>query len=417
MTDELCCPWRAGAGRAASGVGRIVAGFPTRDEAATLGRVMSITDEGLEAAGLCGVALFVNADNGSQDGTSAVFASFPARVGKVAIATGAHGTGKGTNLLAIFHAALDLGADRVVVLDGDVRSGAPWWLPALLGAADYPEPAIAVPVYRRDRYEGNTTNHVAAPLLAAVLGTHVQQPIAGDFAFNRQFIEKAVTWPLPESAQLYGIDIFLTGNAAREGFRITEVPLGRKIHNPGFPKIIRIGQQVIDTIWHLAWAAGKARPTAPPSGRAPRSTVDGAATRPDRALTERTFARVRRYIREHAGEITVMFPVMAGNFPGPSGDLPHVGAAMWADILASALAALAGGHGTAARDHLVALYLCRVATYWQEIEELADPAAIDELLDRQAALVTSAVARGGPLRFMSRPPMAYRPGPWTEGHL
>ena len=39
------------------------------------------------------------------------------------VATGALGTGKGTNLLAIFHAALDLGAERVVVLDGDVRSG------------------------------------------------------------------------------------------------------------------------------------------------------------------------------------------------------------------------------------------------------------------------------------------------------
>ena len=51
---------------------------------------------------------------------------------------------------------------------------------------------MAVPVYRRNRYEGNTTNHLASPLLAAVLGVHVQQPIAGDFAFNRAFIERAV---------------------------------------------------------------------------------------------------------------------------------------------------------------------------------------------------------------------------------
>jgi glucosylglycerate synthase len=389
----------------------VVAGFPTRDEAPTIGRVVAVADEGLEQAGLAFAAVLVNADNDSRDGTAVVFLRCPARSRRVTVATGARGTGKGTNLMAIFHAALDLGAERVVVLDGDVRSGEPWWVARLLAAVDADGAAVAVPVYRRNRYEGNTTNHLASPLLAAVLGVDVQQPIAGDFAFSRAFIERAVTWPFPESAQLYGIDIWLTGNAAREGHRITQVPLGRKIHNPGFPKIVKISQQVIDTLWHVIYMSGSSRPLRSAQASA-RSTVDHAAIRPDADLTRRTFARVSCYLADHAGVVADVFPCLAGAVPGPDGlvDMP---ASLWAEVLADALAGLAAGRACEARDHLVALYLCRVAAYWREIERLARPAAIDALLDEQSALVSAAVSRRG-LRFAARPPMDFRPGPWAE---
>ena len=390
----------------------MVAGFPTRDEAPTIGRVVAVADEGLGEAGLSAAAVLVNADNDSRDGTTAVFRSYPARSRRMTVATGTLGTGKGTNLLAIFHAALDLGAERVVVLDGDVRSGEPWWLTRLLGAVDCAAPAIAVPVYRRNRYEGNTTNHLASPLLAAVLGVHVQQPIAGDFAFNRAFIERAVTWPLPESAQLYGSDIYLTGNAAREGHRICEVPLGRKIHNPGFPKIVKMSQQVIDALWHVFYLSGAARPSAGPL-RLARSTVDDAAVRPDAGLAEQTFAMVSRYMAGNADVIAGLFPCLAGA-PRAGDGLVEMPATLWAQVLAGALAALADGRGEQARDHLVALYLCRVRTYWAEIDRLGAPDAIDALLDEQSALVADAVSRCS-LRFAVRPPMDFRPGAWTDG--
>ena len=67
---------------------------------------------------------------------------------------------------------------------------------------------------------------------------------------------------------MYGIDIYLTGNAAREGHRICEVPLGRKIHNPGFPKIVKISQQVIDALWHICLPVRRGTPVgrAAPAG-------------------------------------------------------------------------------------------------------------------------------------------------------
>lgn len=388
----------------------VVAGFPTRNEAPTIGQVVALAEAGLGHAGLSEATVLVNADNDSPDGTAAAFLSCPVRSRRLTVATGAHRTGKGTNLMAIFHAALDLGAERVVVLDGDVRSGEPCWATRLLAAVDCDDPVVAVPVYRRNRYEGNTTSHLASPLLAAVLGTDVQQPIAGDFAFSRGFVERAVTWPLPESVQLYGIDIWLTGNAAREGHRITQVPLGRKIHNPGFPKIVKISQQVIDALWHLAYLTGAPRPSRPTQVSA-RSTADDAASRPGAELTERTFGQAARYLSGHANKITEEFPCLAGAAPGPNG-LVEIPAALWAEVLGDALAALARGKPTEARDHLVALYLCRVATYWREIEQLGSPEAIDALLDEQSAMVRAAVARRR-LRFAARPTMDFRTGPWA----
>ena len=89
-------------------------------------------------------------------------------------------------------------------------------------------------------------------------------------------------------------------------------------------------------------------------------------------------------------------------------------AALWAQVLADALAALAGGRGEQARDHLVALYLCRVRIYWAEMDRLGAPDAIDALLDEQSALVADAVSRRS-LRFAVRPPMDFRAGAWTDG--
>jgi hypothetical protein len=388
----------------------VVVGLPTRDEAATIGKVVAAVEEGLRRTGVRGRTVLVNADNGSRDGTPALFeaAAFGGR--RLTVSTGTTGTGKGTNVFAIFHAALDLDAERVIVFDADVRSIEPGWVVQMLDAVAGDGPAMAVPVYRRNRYEGNTTNHIASPLLAAVLGVYVQQPIAGDFAFNRAVVERAVTWPLPESAQLYGIDVHLSGHAARERIRIEQVPLGCKIHNPGFPKILFMSQQVIDAALHVFARTGAARPVeAMPA--LPRCTV-GPAVRPRSALVERALTKVRAYLRDRDHTVRELFPTVVSAPRTPDG-LMTLDAAAWAGVLSDMLSALARGRAVEARDHLVALYLCRVQTYWEEIERLDDPAAIDALLDEQTAAVVAAVSKRE-LRFDTGPPMMFNPGFWAE---
>lgn len=321
----------------------VVVGVPTRQEAPTIAQVVGVVEQGLLEASLAGRAVLVNADNDSPDGTATLFSTAPGGSPRLLLATGSSDqVGKGSNILAILTEAMRLNAGRVMVLDGDLRSAQPWWVGRMFGAVeDDDRPTIAVPVCRRNRYEGNTTNHLASPLLAAVLGVHVQQPIAGDFAFNRAFVERALSWPVPASAHLYGIDVYLTANAAREGHRIVEVFLGWKIHNPGFSKILFMSQQVIDSLFRVLAGAGRPRPARPASSDVSRCTVDEAAVRPGADLVAGTVAKTVRYLDNFDGDLRRLFSGFQG-VPRRSWGY-EIDEKRWAWLLADGLTGVARG--------------------------------------------------------------------------
>ncbi|MEU4804428.1 family 2 glycosyl transferase [Actinosynnema sp. NPDC023587] len=378
-------------GPLAHGGGVTVVGIPARDEAHTVGAVAATADDGLHRAFPHGTNVVVLAENGSTDGTVARFAETPSRARKVVVSAPGGGTGKGTNVFAVMERALELAADRVLLLDADVRSAEPAWVGRLADAVAGAEPVLAVPSYRRDRYEANTTNHLAGPLLAAVFGVHVQQPIGGEFAFNRAFLERSRGWPRPASASLYGIDVWLTANALREHVRVVEVPLGRKLHNSPFPKILRLPQQVLDSLFHVVLRTDRVRPAVPGAPGA-RAAVDGTSVRQDPAVVARVTASVARYLAAHRADVRRLFPSARAVGAAPWG--LRVTSEDWPHVLADALVAVAGGRFEAARDHLVALYVNRVLTFWEEIDGLTG-GEVDRLLDRQAAATARAVRERG----------------------
>ncbi|RKT56222.1 family 2 glycosyl transferase [Saccharothrix australiensis] len=390
--------------------GRVtVVGIPARDEESTVGAVARAADAGLHHAFPHGTNVVVLAENGSTDDTVRRFADAPLRSRKLVISSDGPGTGKGTNVFAIMDRALELDADRVLLLDADVRSAEPGWVGLLADAVAGDEPVLAVPAYRRDRFEANTTNHLASPLLAAVFGVHVQQPIGGEFAFNRAFLDLAASWPRPGSAYLYGIDVWLTANALRERVRVVEVPLGRKLHNSPFPKILRLPQQVLDSLFHVVLRTDRVRPPGPVAPAA-RSAVDGAAVRQDPAVVARVSAAVARYLAAHRDGVRLLFPSADGLRTAPWG--LRVTARDWPDVLADALVAVSGGRFAAARDHLVALYVNRVLTFWDEIDGLGGD-EIDELLDRQAARTVRAVRSRGVALGGATGPDRFDVGHWA----
>lgn len=386
-----------------------VVGIPARNEAATIGTVARTADAGLTKAFPEGVNVIVLAENGSVDDTAEQFLAASGRARQLVVRSGADGTGKGTNVFAIVDQALEVNADRVILLDADVRSTEPEWIELLAKAVDGDQPTLAVPMYRRNRFEANTTNHLASPLLAAVFGEHVQQPIGGEFAFNRAFMERMRTWPRPASAYLYGIDIWLTANALREGHRVVEVPLGRKLHNSPFPKILWLPQQVLDSLFYVVSTLDQTRPMrsdVPPC----RSAVDTAAVPQDPEIIAKVTVGLGQYLETYGGEFAALFPSAAGLPAAPWG--LRITADRWPLLLADALKALAAGHFLAARDHLIALYVNRVFSFWDEIAGL-DGNQIDDLLDRVAAATAVEVARRG-IRFDNPAvPAEYTPGRWT----
>ena len=216
------------------------------------------------------------------------------------------------------------------------------------------------------------------------------------------------TWPRPQSAELYGIDIHLTANALREGLPVVEVPLGRKLHNPGFPKILFMSQQVLDSLFHSFAGLGQPRRFAS-RARTTRGSVDETAERPDPGLVRATMRKVTAYTSERWVDICRLFPSVRCLEDGRWG--PRISVATWPEVLADAMVGLADGEHERVRDHLVALYLLRVMTWWEEIAGLGGE-AIDQLLDRQVAATVEAV-RVRSVRFEAPAPARFEPGYWA----
>lgn len=386
-----------------------VVGIPTRDEVATVAEVARTADAGLRQAFPAGRNAVVLADNGSTDGTVEEFRHTALAADRHVLRAGRAGTGKGTNVFNLMDHATAIGADRLVLLDGDVRSGEPAWVGKLAAAVDGDRPTLAVPVYRRNRFEANSTNHLVRPLLAAVYGAYVRQPIGGEFAFNRAFLRAARDWPRPASAYLYGIDVWLTGNALREGLRVVEVPLGRKLHNSPFPKILSLPQQVLDALFAVAARSGAVRAAAPPLP-VPREAVDTVAAPQDPATVRRITTAVLGYLADHHDEVVATLPSARGARPAPWG--LSIDTDRWPHLLVDALQRVGEGRAEVARDHLMALFVNRVFTFWAEIDGL-DSDGVDGLLDR-VVTDTARIARSRGITFGAPPPDGpFSPGRWA----
>jgi len=119
--------------------------------------------------------------------------------------------------------------------------------------------------------------------------------------------------------------------------------------------------------------------------------------------------KVASYVAEQWPDICRIFPSVRCLESGLWG--PQISAATWPEVLADAMDGLAAGEHERVRDHLVAVYLLRVMTYWEEIDGLGSE-AIDELLERQvAATVEEVHARS--VRFTEPLPRRFDAGYWA----
>src|SRR5207253_869212 len=127
------------------------------------GHVGTVAAEGLRRHfGDARVAI-VNADGGSEDGTTdRVRASAD---GVPAVAGRYQGrSGKGSAFRAIFEAVGLLGARACAVVDSDLRSITPEWIERLVGPIVRGEAEYVTPLYARHKYDGTITNTIAYPL-------------------------------------------------------------------------------------------------------------------------------------------------------------------------------------------------------------------------------------------------------------
>lgn len=189
--------------------------------------------------------LLVNADCRSSDQTSEIFAATATRSEKVALKTSRPAQGKGAALKLIFEYMLEVDATHGICIDTDLTTVTPEWIRAYSLALSYD---FTVPRYARHRCDATITNLLVYPLVCAVFGFDLRQPIGGDFGFSRRAAHAFLAQEWHPKVEKYGIDIFMTTSMLKKGFLVGEVELPPKIHSPTLPKLRGMLEDVAEVL-------------------------------------------------------------------------------------------------------------------------------------------------------------------------
>jgi len=217
----------------------ILVGIPCWNDEDTIAYVVRTVGEGLAKHFSDLRSVIMVADGGSLDDTRemANSARVPNKVKKiVAIYRGL--PGKGTSVREIFEAGQELGVRVCAIVDSDLRSITPEWMdrlirPVLSEGFDYVTPA-----YLRHKYDGTISNNIGYPLTRALYGKRIRQPMGGDFAISEALVKSYLiedVW-MSDVAR-FGIDIWMTIQAINKEYRICQVNLGTKVHDPRKPSV------------------------------------------------------------------------------------------------------------------------------------------------------------------------------------
>lgn len=205
-----------------------------------VGTVKSVAEAVARAADgpLAGLAVvLLNADAGSSDGTPDLIAGVGLPMLRFTHAAPLderltvpfHGVpGRSAALATVFTAAHRLGARALLLLEADVATVTADWVgrlarPVLDEKADFVSPA-----YARHRYEGTITNLILAPLIRALYGRRLRQPLGGQLGFSARLVEHLLVHPRWGPFHRQIADLWIAGTAIADGFHVVEAWLGHR---------------------------------------------------------------------------------------------------------------------------------------------------------------------------------------------
>ena len=216
--------------------------IPSYNESENIENITLKIDKSLEYFEKNFIVEIINCDNNSPDLTNKLFESVKTKHKKVSIVTSEKG--KGINLLNFFEYFLKNNFDYGFTIDADLKSFKFDWLPKMYTKLKEGN-NLVLPLYKRRKEEGNTTNHFVLPMLYEIYGKFYRQPIGGDYAFDKKYVEKIMKQKFTKNILLYGIDIFMVVTAIVHKLKIDEVYLGEKKHSPSYNKMENIFESVL----------------------------------------------------------------------------------------------------------------------------------------------------------------------------
>jgi glycosyltransferase involved in cell wall biosynthesis len=217
----------------------LLVGIPSYNNIRTIRDVVQAVTTGLKKYFPKAKAILVIADGGSSDGTQdevkkirmenikRILLSYPVHpVHKVVVPY--HGIpGKGTAFRTVLEIAESLNVGACALVDSDLRSITPEWMELLLRPVYEEGFDYVAPIYARHKFDGTITNGIVYPLMRALYGNKVRQPIAGDFGFSGNLAKFYLTKDIWDTdVVLFGMDIWVTTLAMAGGYNLCQSHLG-----------------------------------------------------------------------------------------------------------------------------------------------------------------------------------------------
>lgn len=232
----------------AVGSADVVVGVPSYNNARTIARVLEAVRDGLTKHLGHARAVVVNSDAGSTDGTPDAIAAAAWDLPRVLarhhasaaerMAVPFHGIpGRSAAQRTIVEVARRVRARASAILVPDCRSPAPDWMDLLLRPVLEEGYDYVAPLWERRRYDGTLTSAVIYPLVRALYGKRVRQPLGGPRALSGRLVVHLCD----EGAQRPGaarqdLDLWMLATAATERFAMCEAWLGPfVVESEGYP--------------------------------------------------------------------------------------------------------------------------------------------------------------------------------------
>lgn len=330
--------------------------------------------------------VLLNVDRGSSDGTQEAVqqcwdGAAPSATGSSGlrtthcITTSAAWTEGNMATRSVLAAGDLLQAGAVVVLDSDVDGLTPSWVAALAAPVRDGQADLVAPVYRRHAAEGSLVTQLVRPLLRAIYGRHVAEPLLAEFGCSGRLAATCTALGWEATPAQRATNLWITGEALRGGYTVRQADLGSRHlradrRKAALPDVFRqvVGSAFATIEAHSAhWNAVHDTAAVPVVGTAAPLADARPAPAFDAAQLVATFEHDVTALDEILRRI--LSPrTLAAVSAGSRGTPPRFNADVWAATVAEFL--VAHHHGVMHRDHiaqaLLPLYTARTGVFLLE---------------------------------------------------
>lgn len=292
---------------------------------------------------------------------------------------------EGAATRCILAAADLLQASAVIVLDGDVAAMTPAWIARLGTPLADGRTDLVAPIYHRSAAEGLLVTQLIRPLLHAISGRLLREPLLAEFACSGRLAAHCTQAAWTATPIQRATNLWIAGEAMAGAFTVAQVPMGaRRVAGGRRVALPDLFRQVVGSAFATIDAHGDAWTSAAAGNDVP--TVGAWPEPPDAA----TPADGGRLLETFAADISSLDEVLRGLLSAETHAAvlrasrpPQPGLAddLWATVVTEFL--VAHHRGVMRRDHVVQalqpLYTARTGTFL--LEHGGDgPAALDAAL-------------------------------------